>query len=69
MQVLYVLRESRKPHSPTHSTVQYIDSHSSPCALHSLKHHICSMKKDLLKPRMECVVLFTIDELFTMDVI
>ena len=27
------------------------------------------MKKTYLKPRMECVILFTIDVLFTMDVI
>ena len=70
MHVLYVLRECSLSHSPTRSTVQYIDSHPSPWALLPPKYHICSMRKKLyLKPPMECVVLFIIDDLFTMDVI
>ena len=31
------------------------------------KYHICSMKKAYLKPRMKCVILFTIDDLYDGD--
>ena len=40
---LYILRGPSLPHSPTHSTVQYITIHPSPSALQRPKYHICSM--------------------------
>ena len=46
---MFLLRGPSWPHSPTHSTIQYIVIHPSPCALLPPKYHICSMKKDLLK--------------------
>ena len=38
-------RGPSKPHSPTHSTVQYIINHSSPSALQPPKYHTCSVKR------------------------
>ena len=47
------------PHSPTHSTVQYITIHPSPCALLPPKYHVCSMKKTYLKTLNEmCDVIY-----------
>ena len=40
-----ILWEPSKPHSPTLSTVQYISSHPSPCALRPPKYQICLMKR------------------------
>ena len=58
---LYFLRGPSLPHSPTHSTVQYISNHPSPCALQPTKYHTCSVKKDLFKnPEWKCMILFTI---------
>ena len=68
MLLLYSLREPSYPHSPTHSTIQYKVIHPSPCALQPPKYHIWSMRKAYLKTRMECMILFTIYDLFTMNV-
>ena len=62
--LLCFLREPSLPHSPTHSTVQYIIIHPSPCAQQPPKYHICTMT--YLKPRKWCMILFTIYDLFTM---
>ena len=48
---LYILRGPSLPRSSTHSTVQYISIHPSPCTQQPPKYHICSMKKGLLKTR------------------
>ena len=66
--LLRFLREPSWPHSPTHSTVQYITIHPSPCGQQPGKYHICSMIKTYLKPQKWCMILFTIYDLFTMHV-
>ena len=47
------LRDPSLPHSPTHSTVQYIDIHPSPTTLHPPKYQIYSMRRPNLKSRDE----------------
>ena len=42
--------ETSLPHSPTHSTIQYIITRPSPCTQRPPKYHICSMKKTYLNP-------------------